>query len=128
MYSQTLVEFTKDQRVSPPARRGSKHPCHYCTQDMISDTPAVIVSQGFYSVSCFLIFTKASWKKKGSCCPLFHEKHHCLHNLSLCKLRPYTGHFLHFFVYVGFISLNKFLSAKSFQRARWHFTNPRSSP
>lgn len=55
-------------------------------------------------------------ERKGSCCPLVHEKHHCLHNLSVCKLRPYTGHFLHFFVYVGFISLNKFLSAKSFQR------------
>lgn len=56
-------------------------------------------------------------ERKGSCCPFFHEKHHCLHNLSVCKLRPYTGHFLHFFVYVGFISLNKFLSAESFQRA-----------
>jgi len=60
---------------------------------------------------------KGMTERKYSCCPHFHEKHHCPHNFSACKPSTYTVHFLHVFVYVGFISLNKLPSAKCFQRA-----------
>lgn len=111
-----LWEVPQVPVTSTGARRDSLN-----TSTTVLKMQFLTLANKFFASSSILLTVlklyKGMMERKSSCCPHFHEKHHCLHNFSACELRTYTVHFLHVFVYVGFISLNKLPSAKCFQRA-----------